>query len=256
MTKKIDLSVVIITMNEEKMIEGAVKSAEFADQIIIADGGSEDKTIEIAQNLGAEIININQENTNFARWRNQAIKHAKYDWVLYLDADERITKKLKSFLTKSSNLKAKSYSAYALPRENYYLGKRVKHGGTWPDYVIRLFHKPDFIEWQGKLHEQPKFKGELSHLDAPLVHYTHRDLTSMLEKTIKWTESEAQLLYQSDHPPVVWWRILRMMATKFWQRIIIGGAWKDGTVGWINSIFEVFNTFIIYARLWEKQNET
>ncbi len=254
MSEKINLSIIIITKNEEEMIEGAINSVKFADQIIVADGGSEDKTLKIAKESGAETVSINQEKVNFAKWRNQALEHAKHDWVFFLDADERATKKLKLKLKEVINKKMK-FSAYALPRENYFLGKRVSHGGSWPDYVIRLFYKPDFIQWEGKLHEQPKFKGRLKHLKTPLRHYTHRDLTLMLKKTTKWTKSEAKLLYQSGHPPVVWWRILRMMITKFCQRVIKQGAWKDGTVGWINAIFEVFNTFIIYARLWEMQNE-
>ncbi|MFH1601744.1 MAG: hypothetical protein ABIB61_02185 [Candidatus Shapirobacteria bacterium] len=110
-------------------------------------------------------------------------------------------------------------------------------------------------KWTGKLHERPVYKGNLGYLKNPIKHLTHRDLTSMLEKTIKWTQTEANLLYKSSHPPMAAWRIARMMFTKFWERVIKQGAWRDGTVGWINSIFETFNTFIIYARLWEKQQE-
>ena len=77
----------------------------------------------------------------------------------------------------------------------------------------------------------------------------------MLQKTIKWTDLEAKLLYQNQHPPVYWWRFPRMMFTKFWERAIKEKMYKDGTVGWISIIFEMFNTFIIYARLWELQQE-
>jgi (heptosyl)LPS beta-1,4-glucosyltransferase len=254
--KNLGLSVVIIARNEEEMIGGAIESADFADKVIVVDGGSDDNTVPTARQAGAEVFQIKQKKLNFSRWRNQALKYADGDWVFYLDADERITKKLKSKLEEIINQNKNQmpkYSAYAIPRENYYLGKRVKHGGSWPDYVIRFFYRPNFKQWKGKLHEQPEFEGRLKHLQAPLDHYTHRDLTSMLKKSIKWTESEAKLLYSSDHPKVTWWRIGRMMLTKFWQRLIKQGAWKDGTVGWINAIFEVFNTFIIYARLWEKQ---
>ncbi len=248
------LSVIIITKNEEKMIAEAIESADFADKVIVADGGSDDNTVAIAKQAGAEVVEVKQKKLNFSRWRNQALKYADSDWVLYLDADERITEKLKAKLEEIINKnQIPKYSAYAIPRENYYLGKRVRHGGSWPDYVIRLFYKPKFKQWQGKLHEQPEFEGRLKHLQAPLEHYTHRDLTSMLKKSIKWTKSEAELLYKSKHPKVTWWRIGRMMLTKFWQRLINQGAWKDGTAGWINAIFEVFNTFIIYARLWEIQ---
>jgi len=236
------------------MIKGAIESADFAGQVLVIDGGSSDKTVKIAEEMGAEVVRYVQKETNFSKWRNEAMRHAQHDWVFYLDADERISADLQKFLAEGKMLNAKGFGAYAVPRENYYLGKRVKHGGSWPDYVIRLFYKPKFKKWKGKLHEQPKFEGDLDHLQAPLKHYTHRDLKSMLKKSIQWTKLEAELLYKSGHPKVVWWRIGRMMLTKFWVRFVIQGAWKDGTVGWINGIFEVFNTFMIYARLWEMQD--
>ncbi len=261
------LTVIIIALNEQEMIGGAIESADFADQVIVADGGSIDKTVEVAKKHGAEVVAINQTEIDFSDWRNKAIKHAQHDWVLYLDSDERITEELKEYLAEGRMLNAqgcrsegnsRSWNgavAFALPRQNFYLGHRVKHGGSWPDYVIRLFYKPKFVKWEGKLHEQPKFEGKLKHLKVPLEHHTHRDLTSMLEKSTKWTKSEAKLLYDANHPPVVWWRILRMMFSKFWERVVKQGAWKDGTVGWINALFEVFNTFIIYSRLWQMQKK-
>lgn len=250
------LSVVIIAKNEEKLIKDAIKSAKFADEVLVLDTGSDDETVAAAREMGAKVIAAPSKNLAFAHWRTEAIKKTKGDWIFYLDADERITPELKSEILRIvKHLPKKGVVAYAVPRENYYLGRRVRWGGSWPDYVKRLFWKRALKKWSGKLHEEPVFKGELKTLKTPLRHYTHRNLISMLAKTIKWTGIEARLLYESSHPPVRWWRILRMMATKFWERIVRQQAWRDGTVGWINSIFEVFNTFIIYARLWEIQQK-
>lgn len=254
------LVVAIIARDAEDLIADAVKSAQFCDQVLVyLDSRTKDKTKQTAEKHGAKVvINKNTKETDFSRWRNQVLNLINKDWIFYLDADERFTPELKKEILEIINETNGNpkYSAYAVPRANYYLGKRVKHGGAWPDYVERLFYKPDLIEWQGQLHERPIYSGELGYLKNPIKHYTHRNLTSMMEKTIKWTKTEADLIYQSGHPPIVGWRIIRMMLTKFWLRVIKQGAWRDGTVGWINSIFEVFNTFIIYARVWSlQQNE-
>lgn len=249
------LTVIIITKNEEEMVAGAVKSAVFADQILVFDTGSKDRTVSIAEKLKVDVFQSEESKIDFSLWRNQSLKKAKGDWVFYLDADEKITSSLQEEIKKINASKAEKFTAYAVPRANFYLGKRVRYGGSYPDYVERLFYKPALVKWQGGLHERPVYNGSLGYLKNHLEHFTHRDLTSMMEKTIRWTAVEAKLLYDSHHPKVVWWRILRMMLTKFWQRVIKEQSWKDGTVGWINATFEVFNTFIIYARLWELQQK-
>jgi len=251
--KKTNISIIIIAGCEETIIGKALKSACWADEIIFVAANSNQETIKIAQKYTKKIYKIKDEfGKHFAKWRNLGLKNAKSDWVFYLDADEEITPKLKNELIYIVGQKSKG-NFYAIPRQNYYLGKKVRFGGSWPDYVKRFFKRSALKKWQGRLHEYPIIAGEINYLKNHLNHFTHRDLSSMMQKTIVWTELEAEALYEANHPPVVWWRFFRMMATKFWHRIVVQKAWKDGTVGWINSIFEVFNTFIIYARLWEKQ---
>ncbi len=105
------------------------------------------------------------------------------------------------------------------------------------------------------MHERPIFKGKLGYLKNSMFHLTHRDLGSMVEKTKEWSVIEANLLFQAHHPPVTWWRILKVMTSEFCQRFVKQQAWRDGTVGWIEGLFQVFNRFLIYARLWELQNQ-
>ncbi len=252
---KNNLVVAIIARDAQDLIGPAIESAQFADRVVVLlDSRTKDKTKQVAKKHGAEVI-INQvtKNDNFAHWRNQLLKEVNSKWLFYLDVDERFTPELKKEIKEIIKIEEPEFSVYAVPRVNYYLGKRVKHGGSWPDYVERLFYTSDLKKWQGKLHERPIYQGKLGYLENPIEHYTHRNLTSMMKKTIKWTRLEAELIYEAGHPPIVWWRLIRMMLTKFGQRIIVQGAWKDGTVGWINALFEVFNTFIIYARVWELQ---
>ncbi|MBU2592833.1 MAG: glycosyltransferase family 2 protein [Patescibacteria group bacterium] len=256
--KHTDISIIVIFGKEEDVLERALNSAIWADELILVAANSNDLSKKLAEKYSKDMLEVKDEyGKHFARWRNLGLKKATGDWVFYLDADEVITPELKRSLLKIAAKKGpkEKYACYAVPRINHYLGQRVKYGGSYPDYVKRLFKRKRLIRWEGRLHEQPLVRGEMGKLKHHLLHYTHRDLSSMMEKTIRWTQLEAKALYESDHPPVVWWRILRMMTTKFFERVVKQQAWRDGTVGWINAIFEVFNTFIIYARLWEMQQK-
>lgn len=244
-------SVIIITKNEEKMIKDCLESVKWADEIIIVDSGSKDKTLEIARKYTNKIYTY--KKGSFSDWRNFGLEKAKGEWVLYIDADERITPALRTEI-KYKILNIKNINAYAIPRRNVLLGKEIRYGGWFPDYVKRLFRRDKLLKWKGRLHEEPIFEGELDHLKEPMIHITHRNLSSMIEKTREWSKIEAELLYQAGHPPVTWWRLLRVMLTEFWYRGIKKQGWRDGTVGWIEIFFQMFSRFITYARLWERQN--
>jgi glycosyltransferase involved in cell wall biosynthesis len=253
--EKVKLSIIIVARNEQEMIEDCLKSAVWADELVLLDTGSSDKTIEIAKRYGARIIYAESRERDFAAWHNQGKKEAKDDWLFKLDADERITPELQKEIISIIQHPIHKIFAYALPRQNVLLGRLMHFGGWYPDYQIRLFKKEKLIRWEGKLHERPIFKGELGYLKNPMIHLTHRDLSTMVEKTKEWSKIEAQLLFDANHPPVTWWRILRVMLSEFNLRFLKLQAWRDGTVGWIEGLFQVFNRFLIYAKLWEIQNQ-
>ncbi len=256
--KEKNISIIILAGNEEKMITDCLKSCSWVEEIILVAANSTDKTVKLAKKIVPRIKivkSIDQYNRKFSKWRNLGFKASSKQWLFYVDADERVTPRLKKEIIKKLSLKKNKATHYALPRANYYLGKRVRHGGSYPDYVKRLFNRDYFKGYQGILHEEPIIEGAIAYLKADLLHYTHRDLHSMLNKTLVWTDMEAQALFQNNHPPVVWWRFIRMMLTKIWQRLILQRMWQDGVVGWISVIFETFDTFLIYARLWELQQK-
>ncbi len=254
------LTILVIAKNEESQIGPCLDSVGDFAPVLLLDDHSTDKTVTIARQKKAKIFHYQEKKTNFSALRNFLKSKASTPWIFYLDADERLTPDLKKEIAELIKNPTPNLAAAAIPRQNYYLGQPVRFGGSSPDYVVRLFYKPRLIAWQGELHEQPKLNGNLLHFKAHLLHFTHRDLSSMMTKTISWTQKEAELLYFDHsrltgrpHPPVVPWRIFKMMFAKAWERLVRQSAWRDGTVGWINSLFEVFNTFIIYARLWEMQ---
>lgn len=257
MKNKVKLSIIVLVGNEENLIGQCLESCKFADENILVMANSTSKVKEIAKKTIPKIIvteTADEYNKNFSKWRNMGYKVATGDWILYVDADEVVTEELKNEILDIINSDVKN-SYFVIPRANYFLGKRVKHGNSYPDYVKRLFLRKDFAGFTGILHEEPIVKGKMGYLKNDFLHYTHRDLSSMVDKTNSWTDMEAQALFENNHPPVYWWRFPRMMLTKFWERAIKQSKWKDGTVGWISIIFEMFDTFVIYAKLYELQTK-
>lgn len=254
--KKIKLSIIVLVGNEENLIGQCLESCKFANENILVMANSTPKVKEIANKVIPKIKiteTVDEYNKNFSKWRNMGYKLATGDWILYVDADEIVTESLQNEILQIINSNTKN-SFFAIPRANHFLGKRVRYGNSYPDYVKRLFLRKNFSGYEGILHEEPKITGEMGYLKNDLQHFTHRDLSSMLNKTNNWTDMEAEALFKANHPPVYWWRFPRMMLTKFWERAIKQQMWRDGIVGWISIIFEMFDTFVIYAKLWELQN--
>lgn len=190
---------------------------------------------------------------SFAEWRNEGAKRAGGDWQLYIDSDEEVTAGLRGEIkSKIKNQKSK-INAFAIPRQNILLGKRMRWGGWWPDYVVRLIKKDALIGWEGELHEQPKIKGFVGKLKQPLIHTSHRTITEMVEKTNNWSEIEAKLLFESGHPKMTWWRFFSAGFREFWYRGVVRLGFLDGTVGIIEVIYQVFSRLVTYSKLWEKQ---
>lgn len=241
------LSAIIITKNEEENIIDCIKTLTFADEVVVVDNNSIDSTVKKAKTAGALTYVVS--GLDFSYLRNVGKEKASSEWILYIDADERVTHELGKEIAHAINSKYK-YIGYSLIRQNYFLGK------LWPkkEKMLRLIKKSNLIGWQGSLHETPLVSGEIRELKGALLHYTHRDISSMVIKTNEWSDIEAQLRFQNDHPSMRWWRFLRVMITAFWRSYVSDEGWKVGTVGLIESIYQSFSMFITYAKLWEKQN--
>ena len=235
------------------MIGDCLLSVSFADQVIVVDTGNSDMTNNIAKQHGAKVIKC-LPNSGYHNFRNTGLKHAKGDWVLYVDADERVTPLLKQEIEQIISSDTR-FSAFEIPRCNFYLGKEMFFGGWGNDRVVLLFQKEKLHQYNNVLHEQPEVDGEIGLLKNPLVHFSHRDLESMLDKTFLFTGYEAEMRLKNNHPKIVPWRIVRVMMTEFWTRFIKLSAARDGVQGIIDGIFQIFNMFIIYARLWELQQK-
>lgn len=240
------ISGVIIAKNGEELITDCINSLSFCDEVVVVDALSTDSTVLLAKKLGARVVK--GTNGDFAKERNIGKDAALGEWVLYVDTDERVSPELAKSIQEI--IKTNDCNAYRIKRKNFYLGNH-----EWPkiEKLERLFKKDRLIGWYGKLHETAKVTGKVGEIDGFLLHYTHRNLTSMLEKTITWSQTEAQLRLDAQHPPIVTWRLIRVMFTAFIDSYIKQGGWKAGTMGLIESIYQAYSMFITYARLWEMQ---
>ncbi len=200
-----------------------------------------------------EIIKVETDELSgsFSEWRNYGAQKATGDWLFYVDSDEEVSKELREEI--EIELEKERFCAYAIPRKNILLGKEMKHGGWKPDYVLRLIKKEALIKWEGDLHEQPKIKGGVGKLKQALVHTSHRTLTEMVEKTNKWSEIEAELLFKSGHPKMNLFRFCSVGFREFWYRGIRKLGFLDGTIGVIEVFYQTYSRLITYAKLWEKQ---
>jgi len=242
------ISAIILTRDAENLLADCLKSVKFCNEIIVVDAGSKDRTLGIAKNNGARIVN--SEPNDYAESRNLGLKIAMYDWILYIDTDERVNselaKNIKNAISSSSDI-----AAFKLKRKNFYFGNH-----EWPyiEKLERLFKKEHLKGWYGKIHESPVVEGKVGLLDGYILHYTHRDLSSMVEKTLEWSKIEAELRFKANHPKMSWWRFPRVMMSAFLNSYIKQKGYKAGFVGILESTYQSFSIFVTYARLWELQN--
>lgn len=244
------LSVVIITKNEENIIADCIESIkDIASEIIVVDANSSDRTVEIAERLGAKVYK--NDFKDFSEQRNFAFEKAKGDWIFYIDSDERTTEAFKKDLKNiiANHDENLGIGGYFIKRKNYFFNK----DWSFYDNVQRLFYRRDFLKWQGELHETPKIKGKFDYLFSPIIHLTHRNLNQMLEKTIRWSDYEADLRFRAKHPKMSSWRFIRIMLTGFFKSYLKEKGYKNGTFGLIEAMYQSFSMFITYAKLWERQ---
>ena len=251
MSKQQSISALIIAKNEEKMIENCINTLGWCDEVIVIDDGSLDSTRDIAENLGAHVISFKHDS--FSRLREEALKRAKSAWVLYIDADERVTPTLAKEI--QVLIETSESSVLRVQRNNIYFGKKLVGGGWQDDWVERVFKKDSLQGWFGDVHESPKYSGQVLDLKTQLTHFTHRDTVSGLIKTASWTPVEALALFKAGTSPVTFFTLLRKGFMEFFRRAILKGGYKDGMEGIVESIIQGINRVLVYIQVWELQQK-
>ena len=248
MVKK--LAVLILTYNEEKNIEECVGSVSFADEIIVIDSGSTDQTCQLAEKLGVKFV-YHPMDEGFAGQRNFALQQTGADWVLYLDADERITPELAGEIQEIVE-KDEQY-AYEILRNNVVFGQHVGYGGHSPDYSLRLY--PRFaISWEGVVHEQAKVTLPIRKSKNGMLHYTYTSWDRYFFKFNQYTTMMAEKMLENGKKTKMTDITLRPCFA-FFRFYILKSGWRDGKIGFIMAAYHAFYTMTKYVKLYYLRKE-
>jgi glycosyltransferase involved in cell wall biosynthesis len=242
---KTSLSVVIITKNEETNIRECLESVAWVDEIIIVDSGSEDNTIAICKDY-TDKISINDDWKGFGYQKNLALQQATKDWVLSLDADERITSALRIEIENVIN--NSDYSAFAIPRQAYFLGQAMKHGGWWPDYVVRLFRRNTGVFSEDIVHERILVNDPVQKLSTPLLHYSYINLDQVMVKMNQYSSAGAYKAYRQGKNSSLIKAIAKAKWT-FFRAYFLRLGILDGQAGFIAAFSKAEETYYRYLKL-------
>ncbi|NTU47241.1 glycosyltransferase family 2 protein [Candidatus Roizmanbacteria bacterium] len=265
------LSLCIATFNEEKFIHYPLDSAyDLVDEVIIVDGGSEDKTLEIARSYGEKIKIIQTDNPPmFHKNKQKALDVAKGEWILQLDADEALSDALKAEIQRviladearpgsqvgmTINLK-KQPVAYWFPRLNYFLGRYLRKGGIYPDYTIRLY-KNGVAHFPCKsVHENVVINGEVGYTKADLLHFADPNFERYLTRWNRYTSMDAMLALEKKEQLnafsyFVWKPTAWFFTTYFRHR-----GYVDGFPGFVFALFSSIRFWVIYIKVWQEHHK-
>ncbi len=248
------ISVVILTKNEEKNIIDCLESIAWVDEIIIVDDYSFDRTIELSESLKNKKINIYKRNLddNFSEQRNFGLSKAKGDWVLFLDADERVPEALVSeifnFYPPAGGSIFNSYDGFYVKRRDFMWGKELKYGETGNIKLLRLAKKGTGV-WEGKVHEKWIIKGKVGELRNPIFHYPHPAITDFLKEINSYTSIRAKELFDK-RVKVYTWQIIFNPIAKFTLNFFVRQGFRDGLQGLVFAIFMSFHSFLVKGKLW------
>lgn len=238
------ITATIITLNEERNIARAIESLRCSDEILILDSGSVDRTVELAENLGARVVEAGWRG--YAGQKNWAAQQASHDWILSLDADEALSEALEAEIW---NLKKSGpkYDAYTMPRLARYLGRWILHSGWYPDRKVRLYHR-DKAKWVGDfVHESVQVDGRVGHFDSNLLHFTCESIAEHVKTMDRYTTLAAQeLAARKVRVPLT--RMILDPAWTFVKSYFFQRGFLDGVEGLIIAYMAAFYTFLKYSK--------
>lgn len=252
--KKVRISAALATYNEEENIVDCVESLkQLTDEIIIVDGSSTDRTSELAKKNGAKIIKTTNKPM-FHINKNLAIRSCKREWILLLDADERVSTELTNEIKKIVITNPQE-NGFFINRRNWFLGGYLTKGGAYPDSVIRLFRSGKGILPEKSVHEQVEINGEVGHLKNDILHIADPNFERYLKRAIRYTDLTADELRKSNPgrgiTQIVYYMILKPMLT-FFSIYVSHRGYIDGFRGFIWALFSASHHFYAYVKYWHQ----
>lgn len=220
------LTAAVIAQNEARDIVACLDTLAWADERLVVDGGSSDATAALAQDAGATVVR--RPFDTFARQRNYALEQIQTDWVLFVDADERVEPALAAEVREAMST---DRAGYWVPRKNLMLGRWVRHAGWWPDYQLRLFRREaGRYDESHDPHEVLELKGPAGHLEQPLLHHNYASIGEMFARQERYARREASTLAAQGARPRLRSYVGRP-AREFWRRYVGLEGYKDGALG-------------------------
>ena len=242
------LSVAIITLNAASQLEDCLKSVFFADEIVVVDSGSTDGTQALAQRYGARVIE--QTWLGFGPQKQFAVEAAGHDWVLCLDADERVSPELQTAIDNA--LQSPSNAAFRFARCNRFLGRYLKYGEGYPDWSLRLFNRRQGHWSDDAVHEKVVSDGTIGTLKGDLLHDSAETLAAYLTKQNRYTTLAAEMAVAAGKR-ASFGRLAFSPVIRFIKFYLIRQGFRDGLPGLIHIAIGCFNSFMKYAKIIEKQ---
>ena len=243
------LSVAIITLNAAAQLEACLKSARFANEIVVVDSGSNDGTQALAERHGARVIQ--QDWLGFGPQKQFAVEQASHDWVLCLDADERVTPQLQASIENA--LKNPSTAAFRFPRKNRFLGRYLKHGEGYPDWSLRLFDRRQARWSADAVHEKVETQCSVGELAGDLLHDSAESLAAYLAKQNRYSTLAADMAFAAGKR-AGFARIVFSPLVRFLKFYFVRQGFRDGLPGLIHIVIGCFNSFVKYSKMLERQN--
>lgn len=246
------LSVIVITRNEAHNIAACLKSVPFADQLVVVDSGSTDGTVEIARQLGAEVFHC-PDWQGFGTQKNRALARASGDWVLSVDADERVTPELQAEILHAVG--QPQCDAYSFPRLSSYCGQYIRHSGWHPDRITRLFRRGSARFSEELVHEKLVTTGKVGQLASSLLHESFVDLEAVLDKANRYSTAGAEMLRQRGKQASLA-KALGHGVWAFFRTYILRRGFLDGQMGLVLAISNAEGTYYRYLKLWLLRQRT
>jgi len=243
--QSLGLSVIIITKNEAARLGDCLASVQFADEIIVLDGFSTDATAEIARAHGAQVHQV-ADWPGFGPQKNRALALATKPWVLSIDADERVTPELQAEIVRT--LSQPSYDGYQVARLSEFCGKKIRHSGWWPDYVLRLFRRELGAFDHVQVHEQVLVRGRVGKLKSWFLHFPFDDLAALITKTNRYSSDAAQMMALKGRRVGVFGLITHSVWT-FIRIYLLRRGFLDGRHGFVLAATAASGSFLRYAKL-------
>ena len=238
------LSVAIITLNEERNLAECLTSVAFADEIVVVDGGSRDHTCEIARAAGARVIE-ERDWQGFGVQKNRAIDACSGDWVLSIDADERVPQNLRAEI--QTVLRNSAFDVYEIPRSSYYCGRFMLHSGWWPDYVRRLFRRGTARFSPAPVHESLQTDRSVGRMSTPLEHWTFRTMEDVLDKVNRYSSLSAPVVIERGGRPTLSTAILHG-AGAFFRTYFLRRGFLDGSHGFMLAVSNAEGSYYRYVK--------